>query len=65
MSDVIELIKYKPVHYTVYLSHDERGFSVQVADVSDESDSRKRVARDLRHAADLIDGSISDQPGDQ
>lgn len=57
MSDVIEFIKYKPVHYTVHLSHYERGFSVHVVDVSDDPQSRKRVADELRRAADIIDRS--------
>lgn len=57
MADIIEFIKYKPVHYTVHLSHDERGFSVQVMDVSEDEESRKRVAAALRKAASMIDGA--------
>ena len=57
MADIVEFIKYKPVHYTVHLSHDERGFSVQVVDVADDPESRKRVADGLRKAADMIDDS--------
>lgn len=59
MADVVEFIKYRPVHYTVHLSHDERGFSVQVMDVAEDDESRKRVAAALRKAADMID-----EPGD-
>jgi hypothetical protein len=55
MSIIIEFIKYKPVQYTVHLSHDERGFSVQVVGVADDKESRKRVAAGLRKAAEMID----------
>lgn len=57
MADVVEFIKHKPVHYTVHVSHDEHGFSVRVMDVSDNQQSRERVAEALRKAADLITDS--------
>jgi uncharacterized protein (UPF0276 family) len=58
MSDIIEFIKYKPVHYTVHLSHDHNGFSVQVMDVAEDAESRQRVADALRKAADMIEEDV-------
>ena len=58
MNNVIEFIKYKPVHYTVHLSHDADGFTVQVIDVADDNESRKRVAAALRKAAKMITESV-------
>jgi len=55
MVDIVEFIKYRPVHYTVHLFHDERGFSVQVMNVAEDDESRKRVSAALRMAADMID----------
>lgn len=58
MTNVVNFIRFKPVHYSVHLSHDESGFYVQVRDVSENDESRKRIAADLRRAAEMIE-----QPG--
>ena len=58
VNNVIEFIKYKPVQYTVHLSHDADGFTVQVVDAADDKESRKRVAAALRKAAKMITESI-------
>lgn len=64
MSEIINFIKYKPVTYSVHLTHYEDDFSVEVTGADDDEESRKRVAAALRYAANMIDGSNVDQPGD-
>lgn len=51
---VINFLKYRPVRYTVHLSHDENGFSIQVMDVADDDESRLKVADALEYAASMI-----------
>lgn len=60
MSEIINFIKYKPVTYSVHLTHYEDNFSVEVTGVTDDEESRRRVAAALRQAADMIYG-IEDQ----
>lgn len=54
MTNIVNFLKYKPVHYTVHFTHDENEFSVQVMDVADDEESRRRVADAMEHAARMI-----------
>ena len=59
MSNIINFIKYKPITYSVHLTHYEDDFGVEVVGADDDAESRKRVAEALRYAANMIDGSIA------
>lgn len=58
MADVINFLKFRPVNYTVHLSHSDDGFSVSVMDVEDSKESRERVSIALIKAANMITGDI-------
>lgn len=56
---VIKRLRSKPVEYTVTIRHfiaaGEWKMSVAVQDVSEDDTNRKRVASDLRRAAEMLE----------
>jgi hypothetical protein len=54
MADIINFIKFKPVTYSVHLTHYEDDFGVEVVGCDDDAESRRRVAEALRYAAGMI-----------
>jgi len=58
MADIINFIKFKPVTYSVHLTHYEDDFGVEVVGADDDEESRRRVAEALKYAAKMILGEI-------
>jgi hypothetical protein len=54
MSNIINFIKYKPITYSVHLTHYEDDFGVEVVGADDDAESRRRVAEALKYAAKMI-----------
>lgn len=65
---VANRLRSKPVEYTVTISHfcagGEWQMSVKFADVGDDDENKRRVAHDLRAAADLIDNDLTTKIGE-
>lgn len=58
MADIINFIKFKPITYSVHLTHYEDNFGVEVVGADDDEESRRRVAEALKYAAKMILGEI-------
>lgn len=58
MADIINFIKFKPITYSVHLTHYEDDFSVEVVGADDDDESRRCVAEALKYAAKMILGEI-------
>lgn len=50
-----ERIKRNPVRYSVHFNHDENGFWIEAVGISEDAESKKRLAHYLRKAAEFIE----------
>lgn len=71
MSDqfVVHRLRSKPIEYTVGIRHfvvaGEWQMGVTVHDVAEGSEERRRVASDLRYAADMLDKESAPTAGQE